>query len=168
MYFAGQSPGHSPFGQWPFSPWSIRCSVQDQNFALQVPLVPAFRSRVCPSVWLVLDTIGHRSLHLFTSDGSPWLLSSSLFCLLLIQRLPDLLQRNKGWMYKWGLQRFEIRTPTIINMLCGHLVFSVNVKMLQSALLQIGSIWAWKPSKLKKSRKRKASKSIFFYGCFSI
>jgi hypothetical protein len=81
MYFAGRSPGHSPFGQWPFSPWSIGCSVQDQNFALQVPLVPAFRSRVRPSVWSVLDTIGQQSLHLFTSDGSPGLLSSSLFLL---------------------------------------------------------------------------------------
>jgi hypothetical protein len=96
MYFAGRSPGHSPFGQWPFSPWSIGCSVQDQNFALQVPLVPAFRSRVRPSVWSVLDTIGQQSLHLFTSDGSPGLLSSPLFCLLLTQRLPDLLQRKES------------------------------------------------------------------------
>jgi hypothetical protein len=96
MYFAGWSLGHSPFGQWPFSPWSIECSVQDKNFTLQVPLIPAFRSRVCPSVWLVLDTIGQQNLHLFTFDGSLRLLSSSLFCLLLIQRLLDLLQRKES------------------------------------------------------------------------
>jgi hypothetical protein len=67
MYFAGRSSRHSPFRQWPFSPWSIGCSVQDQKFSLQVPLVPAFHSRVHPLVWLVLDTIGQQSLDLFTS-----------------------------------------------------------------------------------------------------
>jgi hypothetical protein len=25
-----------PVGQWPFSPWSIGCSMQDQNFASKV------------------------------------------------------------------------------------------------------------------------------------
>jgi hypothetical protein len=83
-------PLDSPFGQWPFSPWSIGCSVQDQNFALQVPLIPVFRSKVRPSVWSVLDTIREHSLHLFTSNGS------SLFCLLLTQRLLDLLQRKES------------------------------------------------------------------------
>jgi hypothetical protein len=57
MCFAGQSPKHSPFVEWPFSPWSIGCSVQDQNFALQVPFVPTFRPKVLPLMRLVLDTI---------------------------------------------------------------------------------------------------------------
>ena len=96
MYFAGWSLGHSPFRQWPFSPWSIGCSVQDQNFALQVPLIPAFPFRARPSVWSVPDTVGQQSLHLFTYDGSPEPLSSSLFCLLPTQRLPDLLQRKES------------------------------------------------------------------------
>jgi hypothetical protein len=32
-YFGGWFLGHSPFRQWPFSPQSIGCSVQDQKFA---------------------------------------------------------------------------------------------------------------------------------------
>ncbi|KAM7249919.1 hypothetical protein ACFE04_019698 [Oxalis oulophora] len=34
MYLVGgrRSPGHSPFRQWPFSPWSIGWSVQGQKF----------------------------------------------------------------------------------------------------------------------------------------
>ena len=32
-YSAGWFLGHSPFRQWPFSPQSIGCSVQDQKFA---------------------------------------------------------------------------------------------------------------------------------------
>jgi hypothetical protein len=111
MYFAGRSPGHSPIRQWPFSPWSIGCSVQDQNFALQVPLVPAFRSRVHPSMWSVPDTIGQQSLHLFTSDGSPGLLSSPFFCLLLTQRLPYLLQRKESQLnisvIGWNFARIQ-------------------------------------------------------------
>lgn len=34
MYLVGggrRSPGHSPFRQWPFSPWSIGWSVQGQK-----------------------------------------------------------------------------------------------------------------------------------------
>lgn len=96
MYFAGWSLGHSPFRQWPFSPWSIGCSVQDQKFALQVPFIPPFNSRAHPSVWSVLDTGGQQSLHLFTYGGSPRPLSSSLFCSLPTRRLPDLLQREES------------------------------------------------------------------------
>lgn len=31
MYLVGKKPGHSPFRQWPFSPWSIGWSVQGQK-----------------------------------------------------------------------------------------------------------------------------------------
>ncbi len=47
-------------------------------------------------MWSILDTIEQQNLHLFTFDGSPRLLSSSLFCLLLTQGLPDLLQRKES------------------------------------------------------------------------
>jgi hypothetical protein len=50
-------------------------------------IILAFHFRVRPSVWSVLDTIGHQNLHLFTSHGSPRFLSSSLFCLLLTQKV---------------------------------------------------------------------------------
>jgi len=96
MYFAGWSLGHSPFRQWPFSPRSIGCSMQDQKFALQVPFIPPFHSRIRPSVWSVPDTVGQQSLHLFTYSGSPRPLSSSLFCSPLTRGLPDLLQREES------------------------------------------------------------------------
>nr|YP_009300620.1 hypothetical protein [Brachythecium rivulare]ALK03322.1 hypothetical protein [Brachythecium rivulare] len=96
MYFAGWSLGHSPFRQWPFSPRSIGCSMQDQKFALQVPFIPPFHSRIRPSVWSVLDTVGQQSLHLFTYSGSPRPLSSSLFCSPPTRGLPDLLQREES------------------------------------------------------------------------
>jgi hypothetical protein len=47
-------------------------------------------------MWSILDTIKQQNLHLFTSDGSPSLFSSSLFCLFLTQRLSDLLQRKES------------------------------------------------------------------------
>ena len=91
MYLVGaERPGHSPFRQWPFSPWSIGCSVQGQKLEHTARNVPVLRFRACPSVWSVLNTVGQQSLHLLTyCDGSPGPLSSSLFCSLVNQGLPD-------------------------------------------------------------------------------
>lgn len=64
--------------------------MQGQKLEHTARNVPVLRFRACPSVWSVLNTVGQQSLHLFTyCDGSPGPLSSSLFCSLVNQGLPD-------------------------------------------------------------------------------
>lgn len=92
MYLVGgrRSTGHSPFRQWPFSPWSIRWSVQGQK------LEHIDSARSCPSLQGlslgVVSTPYCRAakltlVNLTNYDGSPGPLSSSLFCSLV--RGPD-------------------------------------------------------------------------------
>jgi hypothetical protein len=78
----------SDSGRLVHGPLDVRCKAKNWNTLPET--FPSFALGPVPQLWSVLNTVGQQSLHLFTyCDGSPGPLSSSLFCSLVNQGLPD-------------------------------------------------------------------------------
>lgn len=116
MYLVGaENPGHSPFRQWPFSPWSIRCSVQGQELEHTATFPSLALGPVPFPVWSVPNTVGQAAkltpVHPLRSPGP---LSPSPFC-SLVRESPEKGLESRLSISAIGGNFARIQSPILVH-----------------------------------------------------